>query len=67
MHNFCTECGEDFGSVEAFDKHRVGEWSTGRECISLNEFSKFGLVKNTRGCWSIEKNLKAVRKLNDHP
>jgi hypothetical protein len=24
--NLCTTCGEDFGSVEAFDAHRVGSY-----------------------------------------
>jgi hypothetical protein len=24
--NECTACGEDFGSVEAFDAHRVGKY-----------------------------------------
>ena len=24
--NLCTTCGEDFGSLEAFDAHRVGDY-----------------------------------------
>jgi hypothetical protein len=24
--NFCTSCGQDFGSVGAFDRHRVGDF-----------------------------------------
>ncbi len=24
--NLCTSCGEDFGSVSAFDKHRIGKY-----------------------------------------
>jgi hypothetical protein len=25
IHNLCTTCGKDFGSVGAFDAHRVGK------------------------------------------
>ena len=34
--NACTACGEDFGSVELFDRHRVGRhaysFAEGLEC-----------------------------------
>lgn len=64
IHNLCTECGEDFGSVNAFDRHRRGSPDE-RYCLSLSQFAKHDLVKNKRGVWSIGKSLQKVRKLNE--
>ena len=43
--NLCRSCGIDFGSVRAFDTHRVGKHAylydadhpDGRRCLSLDE------------------------------
>ena len=43
--NLCRTCGEDFGSVRAFDAHRLGrheylysdEQPDGRRCLSVEE------------------------------
>lgn len=51
IHNQCARCGEDFGSLTAFDAHQ--KWSYGETatliCLSPSEL---GLVKSSRGCWS---------------
>lgn len=54
--NLCRSCGEDFGSVEAFDTHRVGTHAysysegavmlppreDGRRCLSVREIETLG-------------------------
>ena len=74
--NLCSGCGEDFGSVQAFDKHRVGKHAytftqgldndveDGRRCLDLDEYEEAGLVKNKRGTWSIASGLAKARELN---
>jgi hypothetical protein len=63
--NSCDACGEDFGSVAAFDKHRVGSHAychdetrtDGRRCLSVSEIEAIGLVRNSRGRWSLPSSL----------
>jgi hypothetical protein len=58
--NFCTSCGMDFGSVVAFDAHRVGkhayeyspEHPDGRRCLTPKEMSEKKFKLNRRGAWS---------------
>jgi hypothetical protein len=58
--NLCRSCGQDFGSVQAFDLHRIGDhaqlWSpehpNGRRCLSISELEQRGFRRNTRGRWS---------------
>lgn len=64
--NLCRACGEDFGSVTAFDAHRVGkhayEYSPqhpdGRRCLTLKEMTAKSFKLNTRGAWSTSTFLK---------
>jgi hypothetical protein len=57
--NLCTACNEDFSSVEAFSRHRVGkheyDWSPeredGRRCLSVEEIEALGWKQNERGGW----------------
>jgi len=65
--NFCTTCGLDFGSVRAFDAHRVGKHGylyeeglrmvpprmDGRRCLSVPELEARGFVTNNYGRWSL--------------
>ncbi len=74
--NLCTVCGEDFGSVSAFDKHRVGTFDytftqgldmdppreNGRRCLGVDEFEAKGFVRNARGTWSDAKKLESARR-----
>ena len=57
--NLCRACGEVFGSVELFDRHRVGAhaflWSpdreAGRRCLDSEEMGEAGWELNGRGRW----------------
>jgi hypothetical protein len=62
--NLCTACGQDFGSVELFDRHRVGKHAysfaeglemgleDGRRCLDPTEMEGAGWRLNSRGRWS---------------
>jgi hypothetical protein len=62
--NLCCACGEDFGSVELFDRHRVGKHAytfaeglemgleAGRRCLDRSEMESAGWRLNSRGRWS---------------
>ena len=47
--NLCCNCGEDFASVEAFDKHRWGPQSR-RQCVLA------GLGQDETGRWNTPAN-----------
>jgi hypothetical protein len=61
--NLCTACGQDFGSVELFDRHRVGKHAytfaeglergleDGRRCLDPQEMASAGWRLNGRGRW----------------
>lgn len=63
--NLCATCGEDFGSVELFDRHRVGDfgpgdyhgaledWASelGRRCLTVAEMESKGWCLGKRGRW----------------
>jgi hypothetical protein len=57
--NLCRDCGEDFGSVSAFDAHRVGghehafsaKHPTGRRCLSFDELRRLGWTQDGRNRW----------------
>lgn len=69
--NVCTTCKEDFGSVSAFDAHRVGKYgkgeypgslidwipSQGRRCLRTDELAESGFMRNQLGRWSLAKDL----------
>jgi hypothetical protein len=63
--NLCCACLQDFGSVELFDRHRVGQHAydfleglrmepareDGRRCLDIGEMEDAGLRLNSRGRW----------------
>ena len=57
--NLCRVCRQDFGSVGAFDKHRVGKHAykfsidqpDGRRCLHHSELSDAGWKQDTHGRW----------------
>jgi hypothetical protein len=65
--NLCRSCNEDFGSLTAFDKHRIGTHSytflegmdmnppreDGRCCLDEAEMLERGFLKNSYGRWSV--------------
>ena len=73
--NLCTACGVDFGSVAAFDKHRVGRHAytlteglameppreDGRRCLDLDELRDAGFVRNALGRWTLAESLERAR------
>jgi hypothetical protein len=73
--SLCTTCGEEFGSVTAFDAHRVGkhahpfssERPDGRRCLSPAEMSTRGFKKNSRGRWSLSSYIEVPQGEVDPP
>ncbi len=65
--NLCRSCNQDFGSVSAFDAHRVGThaylWSRdnedGRRCLDPAEMEERGFVRNQAGRWSTSSLVRA--------
>lgn len=49
--NQCAGCGELFNSTHAFDKHRRGEFGSGRRCLSAEQMSAAGMVLSADGFW----------------
>jgi len=61
--NLCTSCQQDFGSVELFDRHRVGRHAysfaeglemgleDGRRCLDPTEMDSAGWRLNSRNRW----------------
>jgi hypothetical protein len=57
--NLCRACREDFGSLSAFDAHRIGRhealWSPeredGRRCLDAGELSERGWHQDRHGRW----------------
>jgi hypothetical protein len=50
--NFCRMCNEDFGSVSAFDAHRVGTYYPDtRRCLDDGEMLAKHWRQDSRGRW----------------
>jgi hypothetical protein len=63
--NWCSACGQDFTSVELFDRHRVGVHAytyteglkldppaeDGRRCLVIEEMQANGWTEDARGRW----------------
>jgi hypothetical protein len=49
--NLCRSCEQDFGSVSAFDAHRVGKHSEERRCLHEAELVERGFHRDSRGRW----------------
>lgn len=47
----CTGCHESFNSDTAFDKHRTGDYDTGRRCMTADEMTAKGMSKNSKDWW----------------
>jgi hypothetical protein len=45
----CRTCGEYFGNVRGFDRHRIGDYGKDRRCISAADLLASGWVRNARG------------------
>lgn len=54
--NQCLGCKEEFNSLAAFDMHRVGkhhltDGPDRRRCLTADEMTAKGMVKNNRKLW----------------
>lgn len=70
--NICGACGLDFGSVAAFDEHRVGEHDytftegvamdppreDGRRCLAATELEEGGWHRDRWGRWKLPTELE---------
>lgn len=73
--NLCRGCGRDFGSMRAFDKHRVGVHAYtfaegmaleppaegGRRCLDEDELPEQGFVRNHWGRWTVAADAERGR------
>jgi hypothetical protein len=76
--NLCTGCGQDFGSLELFDRHRVGKHAysfaeglergleDGRRCLDSSEMDSAGWRRNSRGRW-VDPSRSPVGRLRPKP
>ena len=63
--NQCGACGLDFGSLTAFDKHRVGRHEPlERRCLTLEELEAGGFVQNAYGRWTTAASIERGRTRN---
>ena len=65
--NLCCACKADFGSVAAFDRHRIGRHAythakglnmrpardDGRRCLDTDEMTAAGMEIDSRGRWAL--------------
>ena len=72
--NLCRTCGQDFGSIKLFDKHRVGAHDldppheNGRRCLTAHEMTLRGWRLDERGRWSDPiRSLDARQRLRAQP
>jgi hypothetical protein len=74
--NVCGSCGLDFGSLRAFDAHRVGklahdhspEHLDGRRCRSVEELQAVGFTPDARGRWGqVARRFDAARRFSTDP
>jgi hypothetical protein len=76
--NLCVACGQDFGSVELFDRHRVGKHAytfaegfelgleDGRRCLDKQEMESAGWRLDRRGRW-VDPSRNPARRLRPMP
>jgi hypothetical protein len=77
MSAFCRACGQEFNSVELFDRDRVGVHAytylqgldmdppreDGRRCLDVDEMRAKGWKLNKRGRWIDPKRAERARAL----
>lgn len=53
--NQCGACHQYFNSNTAFERHRTGEHGKDRRCLTSEEMTKKGWLKNKDGFWITEQ------------
>lgn len=68
----CPTCLEQFGSVRAFDRHRVGSFASPgtfqhhRRCLSPTEMLEAGWTRNPKGQWLAPDARRAGAPISGH-
>jgi hypothetical protein len=57
----CTACREYFNSANAFDKHRYGPYDGNRQCLTPEQMTARGFVKNAGGYWMTKPPKASVK------
>jgi hypothetical protein len=60
--NLCASCNQNFGSLTAFDRHRIGRYAhahseqhpDGRRCLNEDEMHTAGLHQDANGSWRLQ-------------
>jgi hypothetical protein len=61
--NQCAACGDDFTSVETFDRHRVGSHEPDeRRCLSPAGMREKDWEKDGRGRWFDQARFERARR-----
>lgn len=68
--NFCSSCREDFSSIAAFDKHRIGKheydfsakYPDGRRCMSVDEIAEAGMARDKYERWQLVESAESARR-----
>jgi hypothetical protein len=47
----CSACGALFAAVSTFDRHRTGDYDSGRRCLTVGEMLAKGWIQNGRKFW----------------
>lgn len=71
--NLCRGCRQDFGSVTAFDAHRVGKHAflydedhpDGRRCLDTEELSALGWKQDQHGRWRTPASEKPFLRMGE--
>jgi hypothetical protein len=61
--NGCSGCGQDFTSVELFDRHHVGSFEPlERRCLTIEEMRSKGWQQDVRGRWMDPARAERARR-----
>lgn len=59
--NYCSDCKRDFGSLEAFARHRIIE-NGDRRCMTDHELRRAGFAQNKYGRLTLSDRSERARK-----
>ncbi len=63
----CTDCGDYFNGLDAFDRHRVGSFAKAaqantRRCLTVAEMEAAGLIRNAAGFWMADSRAQRTAR-----
>ena len=62
----CVVCGDHFGNAVGFDRHRIGDYEVSRRCLTAQEMTGRGWIRNERGFWLTPDPRRAGVALQGH-